>query len=357
MAERKELKLSRRGLLKAAAFAATSSLVPIPARAQVLTEVRVAGPPLASNIGVYLAEELGYFKDKGIRMKFDTAVSAAELMAFLAAGRLDVGLGGVGASTFNAILRGMDLKYVANKGVYLPALPNSAGILARKDLYEKGVRSVKDLKGRKFAINLPASVTHFQMAKALEKNGLAESDVEMVTMSFPDMIKAFQTGAADACVQVEPFVTAALEQGLAVKIGDYGELFPYQEYAGVLFGGSFISGKSELAFGFTEAYIRGLHKYYELTPYGDTVVAALEKYTRQKKEVLKKIIPPWVDINGAVGLDSLNEQLEWHVKKGVVREKIDLAKLVDQRFLKAAWDKLGKKENPGKEYWEKMKRS
>ena len=349
--------LTRRRLLKAAAFAAASGLVPARVRAQVLAEVRVAGPPLASNIGVYLAEELGFFKDKGIRMKYDTAVSAAELMAFLAAGRLDVGLGGVGASTFNAILRGMDLKYVANKGIYLPGIPNSATFLVRKDLYEKGVRTIKDLKGKKFAINLPASVTHFHMSKGLEKNGLSESDVEMVTMSFPDMVKAFQTKAIDAGEEVEPFVSASVAQGLAVSIADFGELFPYQEYAGVLFAGSFITGKRELAFGFIEAYVRGLHKYYELTPYHDTVVSTLEKYTRQKKEVLKKIIPPWIEINGAVNVESLNEQQEWFVKRGFVKEKADLAKLVDQRFLKAAWDKLGKKENPGKEYWEKMKGS
>jgi ABC-type nitrate/sulfonate/bicarbonate transport system substrate-binding protein len=170
------------------------------------------------------------------------------------------------------------------------------------------------------------------------------------------MISALQGKAIDACEEVEPFVTRAVSLGLAVAIADLADFFPNEQYAHLFFSQKFISSKAKLAQAFVEAYVRGIRKYYELGPYHDTVLASLEKHTKVKKEVMKKLIPVVFDINGDINMEGLKRQHDWFAKGGM-SQRVDLNTLVDRTFLKRTWEKIGKKQNPGKEWWEKIKLS
>ncbi|MEE9325630.1 MAG: ABC transporter substrate-binding protein, partial [Dehalococcoidia bacterium] len=275
---------------------------------------------------------------------------------FIATGDLDLSAGGIGASTFNAIARGMDIKLVANKGVYLPGMPSDTKIMVRADLYKKGIRSVKDLKGLKIASNGIANVTHYHISTALAKAGLSESDVKLVTVPLPQMVTAIKTGAVDALEIWAPFTIVMEQQGYAYPVITIPEVVPNNQYAHIFYGGPFIKSKPELAQSFIEEYLRGVRRFYELGPYHDTVIGSLLKHTRQKREMLKRMIPAWIDINGNVDADDIERQQQWYVKKGFVKKKIDVGKLVDKSYLKLAWQKLGKlPANPGPDYWEKVK--
>ena len=359
--EKRKGSLNRRQFLKSLAVAgsalATTGMLGINRRrafAQGTTELTFGYLPLSSFVQVFLAEDLGYLKEAGITLKYERVDSGAKAKAFLASGELDMAGGGVAASLFNALTRGFPIKLVAEKGMYLSGLPGSAQILVRKDLYDRGVRSLKDLKGLKVAGSARGSVSHYYLANSFERAGLSEKDVDLVFMPFPQMISALAGKAIDACEEVEPFVTRAISLGHAVSIVDLADLFPNEQYAHLFYGQKFISAKPKLAQAFVEAYVRGIRKYYELGPYHDTVLASLEKHTNVKKEVTKKLVPVFFDINGDINMGGLKQQHDWFVKTGL-SQKVELANLVDRSFLSAVWEKIGKKENPGKEWWDKVK--
>ena len=105
----------------------------------------------ASDVAFYLAETRGYFKEVGIEPVTTPFASAAQMIAPLGAGQLDVGGGTVAAGLYNGVSRGINLRIVADKGSIKPGYEYST-LVVRKDLVDSGAyKSLGDLRGRKLA--------------------------------------------------------------------------------------------------------------------------------------------------------------------------------------------------------------
>ncbi|MFB2891823.1 aliphatic sulfonate ABC transporter substrate-binding protein [Aerosakkonemataceae cyanobacterium BLCC-F50] len=85
------------------------------------------------------------------------------------------------------------------------------------------VKSVTDLKGKKIAFQ-KASIGHYLLVKALEKEALKLTDVESVFLPPPDANVAFTQGKVDAWFIWEPFVTRAVQKNVGRVLLDGGEL-------------------------------------------------------------------------------------------------------------------------------------
>jgi len=70
------------------------------------------------------------------------------------------------------------------------------------------IKKVADLKGKRIGYNKGSNVQYF-LAKLLEKNGLAYTDVTHIHLPPPDARAAFEKGALDAWVIWDPFLAAA----------------------------------------------------------------------------------------------------------------------------------------------------
>jgi sulfonate transport system substrate-binding protein len=90
--------------------------------------------------------------------------------------------------------------------VYLAAFssdPKSISLLVPTN---SPFKSVKDLKGKKIA-SQKASIGHYLIVRALEREGLKISDVQSVFLEPPDANVAFNQGRLDGWFIWEPFVT------------------------------------------------------------------------------------------------------------------------------------------------------
>jgi len=85
------------------------------------------------------------------------------------------------------------------------------------------VKSVADLKGKKVAFQ-KASIGHYLLVKAVEKEGLKLTDVESIFLPPPDANVAFSQGKVDAWFIWEPFVTRAVQKNIGRVLIDGGEL-------------------------------------------------------------------------------------------------------------------------------------
>src|SRR5262249_13550058 len=70
----------------------------------------------ASDAGLYVAIDKGYFAELGLKVELVTFTSAATMIAPLGSGELDVGGGAVSAGLWNADLRKIGVRAVADKG-------------------------------------------------------------------------------------------------------------------------------------------------------------------------------------------------------------------------------------------------
>jgi NitT/TauT family transport system substrate-binding protein len=107
--------------------------------------IRVGTLGLSSDAGLFIAQDLGYFKKYGLHVKFEKFNSATDMIPLLGQGDLDAGAGGVSASLFNAVGRGIGLRMVADKGSNQPGY--GYPFVVRSGLANT-VRSARDLAGR-----------------------------------------------------------------------------------------------------------------------------------------------------------------------------------------------------------------
>ncbi len=143
--------------------------------------------------------EKGWFKEAGVDVKFEWFDYVASMDAF-AAGKLDA----VGMTNGDTLVTGS----TGTKGVMFLMNDYSNG----NDMVigGPGIKSVKDLKGKKVGVEV-GFVSHLLLINALEDNGLTEADVELVNVPTNETPQVLASGQVDAIVAWQPSSGSALK--------------------------------------------------------------------------------------------------------------------------------------------------
>jgi NitT/TauT family transport system substrate-binding protein len=301
----------------------------------------------ASDAGMFIAEDRGYFREQGVILDCTNFASATEMVAPLAAGQLDVGGGAPSAGLGNALSRGITLKIVADKGSTPPGF-GYAGIVIRRDLWESGVRTPADLRGRRVILNTVAgSSMEAALDRALRDYGLTTADVELLALAFPDMAAALANQTADVVYPIEPFVVLPVDQGTGNLWARTDEWYPGEQIAVLLYSSEFAEGQRDVGRRFMLAYLRALRDYNDAFQKGDPakrrdVVDVLIRNTPLKDAALyEKMAMPGLDPNGRVNLQALEQDQEYYLRTGKQQTPIDLTQVVDGSFADWAVQQLG----------------
>ncbi len=144
--------------------------------------------------------EKGWFKEEGVDVKFEWFDYVASMDAF-AAGKLDA----VGMTNGDTLVTAS----TGAKGIMILMNDYSNG----NDMIigKPGITSVKQLKGKKIGVEV-GFVGHLLLINALEKNGLKETDVELVNVPTNETPQVLASGDVDAIVAWQP------SSGIALKL-------------------------------------------------------------------------------------------------------------------------------------------
>jgi NitT/TauT family transport system substrate-binding protein len=348
------MRRARKSLVVAAFFVGGLALGlaawPSGAAAAEAAQVRIGIARTMSDVGYYVADAMGYFRDEGVVVTMTPFNSAAQMMAPLGVGDLDVGGGTVSAGFYNSVGRGIATKIVADQGSMKPGYGYSS-LMVRKDLVDSGrYKTLADLKGMKVAIGAPGTGTASALNETLKMGGLKYSDVEVVYLGFPEHLPAFLNKGIDAAISNEPTMTLEIEQGAAVRIVGNDVTYPDQQTAVVFYSERFIKSRRDVAERFMRAYLRGIRLYNDALkdgklagPAADKIIPVFTKYTSTKDEAMfRRIIPSAVNPNGEVNVAGLKRDLEFFRELGLIESKdVSADAAVDGSFVKAAVAQLG----------------
>jgi NitT/TauT family transport system substrate-binding protein len=325
---------------------ALTALVAVACKA---SEVRVGTNFLISDAALFVAEQKGYFKEQGIKLKLITLESGAKMVAPLGTGELEVAAGATSAGLFNAIARGIEIKIVADKGSSIPGA-SYMPVIVRRELVDSGkVKSARDLKGLKVAEAGQGGSPASTLNETLKKGGLRYADVVHIqNMGYPQHVAALANGAIDASVTAEPALTKALDEGVAVRLPGE-EPYPGQQISVLLYGGDFIKKQPDVARKFMIAYLKGARDYNDALksghlagPNADEVVSILAQFTHVKDPVLiRKMTASGCNPNGWVNRASLNKDLQFFQEAGFLEGTVTVDQAVDDSFVDGAVKVLG----------------
>lgn len=136
----------------------------------------------------------------GVTVKWIEFPAGPQLLEAMNVGAIDFGSTGEAPPIF-AQAAGAPLVYVAHE----PPAPRGEAILVPKD---SPIQSVADLKGKTVALNKGSNV-HYLLVRALEKAGVAYSDITPKFLPPADARAAFERGSVDAWAIWDPFQAAA----------------------------------------------------------------------------------------------------------------------------------------------------
>lgn len=146
-----------------------------------------------------IAIEKKWFKEAGVDVKFEWFDYVASMDAY-AAGKLD----GVGMTNGDALVTGS----TGAKSVMILMNDYSNG----NDMVigGPGIGTIKELKGKKVGVEV-GFVSHLLLLNALEKNGMTETDVELVNVPTNETPQVLASGEVDAIVAWQPSSGQALD--------------------------------------------------------------------------------------------------------------------------------------------------
>ncbi len=147
-----------------------------------------------------LAKQKGWFKEAGLDVDLVWFEYLPSIDAF-SAGKVDA-VTIVGTDALVAGANGAKSKFVA-------LLDYSEG--SDMIIGAPGIKSIKDLKGKKVAVETTL-VEHLLLLKALEENGMSQSDVELVNTATDKMPETLASGKVSAVGAWYPISGNALKQ-------------------------------------------------------------------------------------------------------------------------------------------------
>lgn len=306
------------------------------------TKVSLGMLRLTSSTPLFIAMDKGFFAEEGIEIEPQWFDSAHPIAVSTASSKVDVGATGITASLYNMAANGQKLGIVADKGREQKGYSSSA-LLVTTDNYNAGVKSLKDLKGKRIGITQKGSTFHYMLGRMLETQGMSLNDVEIVPLSkLSAVMAALESKQIDGCILNEPNITKVQKAGYGKLVVQVGDVIPYQTSA-IFYSPDFMKNK-DAAVRFMRAYNKACNYYYEAAVEKkdakklEEVVNIVAKYVKAPAEDIKAGLP-YIDKDGKLLVSDIATQIKWYTDNKMISGTLDAKDVANTSFLDEALKK------------------
>jgi NitT/TauT family transport system substrate-binding protein len=271
---------------------------------------------------IYVTQDKGFFKDEGLDVLVVMFNAGATNLQAVIGGDVQIMAGGV-PETVLARAGGLDVK---NFWAISNVMPFQ--IYGRPNM-----KSLKEGKGKKFAISRFGSLSEFLTRSALRQAGVDPKDVTMVQIgATPARFTTLAAGLVDATILWFPVTERAKTAGMN-KLFDLKELYPQWTNVGFVAREAWLGKEKEQATRFLRAYQRGV------------------RHTRENREDGIRALRKYVGLDAgeaAAGYDEYRESfpmdgrildagivatIEQETETGRLKGKISASEMIDPSFI------------------------
>ena len=292
-----------------------------PAQAKIvvgLSSVNVAFLP------VYVTEDKGFFKDEGLDVVLVLFNAGATNLQALIGGDVQI-MGSAFVETVCGRAAGVDVKNFWGVCNIMPF-----------QLYSQpDFKSMKQAKGKRFAISRFGSLTDFLTRATLRHFGLTEKDVTILQIgSTPARFAALTAKGVDASIVWFPVTEIAKSQGYN-KLLDLKEIFPQWPYETFAAKESYLSKERDTVTKFLRAFQRGVKYTLENK---DDAVRIMKKHVKMDPAYAPAGYDEYRDsfpINGQIAEKAIPTVIEQEFESGRLKKKVTVEDMVERSFMKA----------------------
>lgn len=300
----------------------------------VITPSKAQGSPIRfgfqntswGSIGM-VAEAEDIFRRNGVNVSVNRFDSGKAVRDAMIANRIDIGVLGT-----TPLIVGVAKGDVAPVAMAMYAGRTNSIIVAKNS----GIKSIKDLKGKKIGSQVGSATNNVFVTKVLPKYGLTEKDVQIINTKFGNHVAALAGGSVDAFAGVEPFPSVAVTEGLGISIIDYQDFDIVPVWLGI--NTPILESRKKDVLGFLKAWVATIDILNKSPEKAAKIVQ--ENFTkmgftiseRAISVMLSKIEPNPNYVDGLAGY--LKEESELLVSKKQIPEVPDWNKLLANPLVK-----------------------
>lgn len=293
--------------------------------------LKVVISPFLSYSPLFLAADDGFFAAQGLDVEFVKFATDSEALPGLIAGNLDVSAGILGINQFNAISKGSDLKFVADKGYYDSAGCAANAILAQKNLIDE--HKLEDSSGfRGLRVNYrQGSYPAYVMDTFLQSEGANLKDMQVQNLAEPANTQALQNGAIDLAFSSEPNMSIALNSGKVAVLKRVEDITGDKQLAFVLYGPNLLKKNADAGRRFMIAYLKGVQEYNNGKI--DHNLDIIVKYTGLDRNVIRQACWQPIHNDGRIDPQTVMNFQEWAVAKKLLDRPVPQEQFWDPSFI------------------------
>lgn len=335
------IKVNRRKSLALLGGAVAATALPMPALAM-NRKIKVGALRFTSHSGSFIAHERNYFGDAGLDVEFVFFQAAQPMAVAIASGDVDYAVTAISGGLVSLAQKGA-IKVIGG------ALSEEAGIDGQKFLvsdaaFQAGIKTPKDLNGKKFAVTQAGSSFHYMGSKLASAEGIELSFTPLQKVGA--IIGAMKSGQVDAWSIVPHIAKPLAKSGAVHIIADVADYLPNYQVTTVFTSAKNARDERAMTENFLAGFSRGVEDYAAamIDKSGgedgvNEMVDLIHKYVyvdRPREKAAPSIINGTMRLNkdAALNITSVQDQLNWFQSEGLIDKDVTIDMLVDQSYVK-----------------------
>jgi NitT/TauT family transport system substrate-binding protein len=278
-----------------------------------------------------LAKQRGYFKAEGLDITFQVAKGGVDVAKQVGAGNAVVG-GGIGDTPIIVRPNGIPVKAVAVLG---------GGALMQLVLdKDKGLHTVKDLKGKTVTVLAYQDTTYFALLGMLASQGMTKDDVNAQAAGPVNVWKLFLSGQSDAFASTPDWTALVMDAKKNIEVIPSDSLFKSMAQA-IIASDETIQKNPQLIQKIVTATLKGM-KDIMADPAGAAAdfvkatpeLAGKEAFVTLSFQLYNKYVYGGQKVLGEMDEARLSALQDFYVKEGLVKSKTPVKDLYTNQFIK-----------------------
>ncbi|VIO66575.1 Putative aliphatic sulfonates-binding protein [Bradyrhizobium ivorense] len=313
------------------------------AQADDLLKAKIGVLRLSSSAPVFIAQDKGYFRDAGLEVELKFFDAAQPIAVATTSGDVDFGITAFTAGLYNLAGKGT-LKVIGGMSREKAGYP-LIGYFASNNAYATGLKTPKDLAGKRVAVTQVGSSFHYSLGLLADKYGFKLSDVKVVPLqSLSNAAAALKGETVDAALLPVSTARSLIDSGGAKLLGWVGDETPWQ--LGAIFASPKTLTNAPLVTRLLTALLRADREYHDviLATIKDGVVPITES-TKPLLEIIAKYtnLPveqvvgncAYIDPDGRLDVKNVDNQIKWLQEQGFVDKGFDANTIIAKDYVKA----------------------
>ena len=331
----------RRGarLLLAALLALAATGV---ARADEALRAKVGVLRLSSSAPVFIAQDKGYFRDAGLAIELRFFDAAQPIAVATTSGDVDFGVTAFTAGLYNLAGKGT-LKVIGGMSREKAGYP-LIGYFASNNAYASGLKTPRDLAGKRIAVTQIGSSFHYSLGLLADKYGFKLGDMKVLPLqSLSNAAAALKGETVDAALLPVSTARKLMDDGGAKLLGWVGDETPWQ--LGAVFASPKTLADKPLVTRLLSALARADREYHDVilaavvdgkAPINEATKPLLEIIAKYTNLPVEQVVGncAYIDPDGKLDVKNVANQIDWLQQQGFVDKGFTADAIIAKDYVK-----------------------